>query len=262
MTILIPIDFSDSSIHAAKFALTHYPDAGFCLLHIVNARQAGSTILVDINEDLQKFFHERMVKTLAELEMLFTDTKIEGKVEVGFFSETLVEEIENSEANLVVIGTNGASSIDEILLGSNAYLAIKNSSIPLLVIPPNHSLATPKRILFTSDFEDDLADKVVQPILDFKNKFNADMHVLHVSHSGAEDDVKMKINHLIDDVVSRFHVVGEENVENTIVEYADEHEFDLIVLAPKSRGIIRGLFHQSTTKKVSAGMKTALFVIK
>lgn len=262
MTILIPIDFSENAIHAAKYALTHYPEASFYLLHIVNVRQAGATMAVNINNDLQKFYQNRMVKTQAELETLFPAASINIKVEIGLFSETIIEEIENCKADLLVIGTKGASSIDEVLLGSNAYLAIKIASIPLLVITASHSLEAPKKILFASDFEGDLSDKVVQPVLDFKNKFNIEMQVIHVTHSGEMEHVKMKINHLIDDAVSRFHVVNDENIENTIVEYAKENEFDFIVLAPKYRGMIKNLFHKSVTKKISASAKTALLILK
>ena len=85
MTILIPIDFSENSIHAARYAMTHYPEAAFTLLYIVNVRQAGATMVVDINGDLQKFYRKRMVKTIAELEGKFRKIKMEGKVEIGLF---------------------------------------------------------------------------------------------------------------------------------------------------------------------------------
>lgn len=262
MTILIPIDFSDNSLKAVNYALKHYGDANIKLLHIVNARQAGATIVIDINSDLQKFYQKRMVKTRAELEAKYPKAKIEGKVEIGLFSETIVEEIENCNADLIVLGTKGASGVDEILLGSNAYLAIKNSTIPLLIINPTHNLEAPKKLLFASDFEGDLKDNVVQHVLNFKNKFKADMHVIHVNHSGEGNDVKLKINHLIDDVVERFHVVNDENIENAIVDFAQKEEFDFIVLAPKNRGLIRSLFHKSVTKRICASAKTALFIIK
>ncbi|MDX1350764.1 MAG: universal stress protein, partial [Putridiphycobacter sp.] len=105
MTILIPIDFSETSLKAAHFAMKHYADAKFKLLHIVNARQAGATMVVDINSDLQKFYQKRMIKVQAELEQKFPNVKIEGKVEIGLFSETIVEEIENCSADLLVLGT-------------------------------------------------------------------------------------------------------------------------------------------------------------
>ena len=262
MTILIPIDFSETSLKAAHFAMKHYADAKFKLLHIVNARQAGATMVVDINSDLQKFYQKRMIKVQAELEQKFPNVKIEGKVEIGLFSETIVEEIENCSADLLVLGTKGASGVDEILLGSNAYLAIKNATIPLLIINPSHPMVAPKKLLFASDFEGDLEDNVVQHVLNFKNKFKAEMHVIHVNTSGEGDDVKLKINHLIDNVVERFHIVNDENIENAIVEFAEKENFDFIVLAPKYRGIIRGLFHKSVTKRICASARTALFVIK
>ena len=131
-----------------------------------------------------------------------------------------------------------------------------------MVINAEHTMAPPTRLLFASDFEGDLEDKVVKPVLDFKNKFNAEMHVIHINHSGEGDDVKMKINNLIDKVVDRYHIVNDENIENAIVEFAQEEGVDFIVIAPKYRGVIAGLFHKSITKRISASARSALFILK
>ena len=262
MNILIPIDFSNNSIQAAKFGLTHYTEANITLLYIVSVRQAGATMVMDINQELRVLNLKKMEGMVEELKTSFPNAKLAGKVEVGLFSETVVEEIENTEADALILGTKGASGIDEVLLGSNAYLAIKNAPIPLIVLNESYGLKPPKKILLASDFEGDLSDKVVQSLIDFKDKFGAELHVIHISDSGRGDNVKLKINHLIDDIVDRFHVIVADNIEDEIVSYAIDNQYDFIALAPKYRGIIKNLFHQSVTKKISASAKTPLLIMK
>lgn len=262
MNFLIPIDFSSNSIQAANFAFEHYPNASFHILHIVNVRQAGATLVIDINEEIKKANEKKMAKLELEINNTYPNHDLKFKVEIGLFSETIIEEIETTKADIIVLGTKGASGIDEILLGSNAYLAIKNSTIPLIIIPENYGLKAPTKVLIASDFEGNLSDKSVKPIIDFKEKFKAEIHVLHVADSEESDSVKLKINHLIDDMVDRFHIVEDDNIEDAISLYMTENDFDFLVLAPKYRGIIRNLFHQSVTKKISAKAKSPLFIIK
>ncbi len=262
MNFLIPIDFSENSLRAARFALTHYPNGNFTLLHIVNVRQAGATMVVDINHELKASSRKKMDSTLEDFEKEFPDRAIKAKVEVGQFAETILQETDNTQADFIVMGTKGASGLDEVLLGSNAYLAIKDSLIPLIVINSSYDLKAPQKVLLASDFEGDLKNEVVKPLIDLKHKFNAEIHVIHITPMGEGSRTRMKINSLIDDEVERFHIIESDNIENAIANYVSEHDYDFLVLAPKYRGIIKNLFHQSVTKRICASARTPLIVLK
>jgi len=262
MNLLIPIDFSKNALNAARFAFTNYPGSNFTLLNIVHSKQAGAIMAVNINQDLKVVHQGKMTKTIVDFKNDFQNLNITGKVEIGLFAETIIEEIENTSADIIVLGTNGSNRMDEVLFGSNAYLAIKNSSVPLIIIPENYDLKPPKKILLASDFEGNISNETAQPLLDFINRFGAEIHVLHISRPDQINKVKARINSTLDNEIHKFHIIASDDVINDIITYAKKHDFDFLALAPKYRGIIKNLFHKSVTKQVSALAKCPIFIMK
>ncbi len=261
MKILIPTDFSDNAKVALDYAIANFPKASFTLLHITYLQQAGATMVVDVNLELKEQGEKRMNAYVEELNKAFPDKNIKGKVEMGYFSETIIEELEVDDYDLLVLGTKGASGVKEVLIGSNTADAIKHVECKMIVVPHQTKIKPPKHILLSSDFTSESLKLEYKIIDGLRELFNAEIDLLHVfkSFERLED---ISYSDLMEKKEVDIHVLENDNVEETILEFAHENNFDMIALVPKNRGFIRNIFHHSVTKKISMHTDVPLFIWK
>ncbi|MDL2316726.1 universal stress protein [Desulfovibrio sp. OttesenSCG-928-A18] len=66
----------------------------------------------------------------------FSGVKATGKVVNGYAAEEILNMIEQSGADLLIMGTHGRKGIDRILFGSVAEKIVKSSPIPVMTVRP------------------------------------------------------------------------------------------------------------------------------
>jgi len=261
MKILLPTDFSNNAKKAIDYAIQCFPNADFTLLHIVYLHQAGSTMIVDINHELVKANQPKINELILQLKQKNSQLKIKGKVDVGFFSQTIIELTQEIEIDLIILGTKGSSGLEEVLIGSNAADVVKNVNKPILIVPHNCEVKCPQHILLSSDFSPESQKKEMNLIDTIRTYFNAQLDLLHVFSS--KDKTKdVNYSDLIEKKEVEIHVISSEIIEDAILSYAHEKKYDLITLIPKDRGLIRNLFHHSITKKLSMHSDIPLLIWK
>lgn len=138
--ILVPIDFSETSLRALRLAvnLTH---AGNVRLHLVNI---GVTPYVDVGpygasvpavliaaNDHMAAEAKSALERVAR-EEIPQGVEVHTHVRTGFPPEEILAEAAESKADLIVIGTHGRTGVERVLLGSVAERVIRAAKIPVL----------------------------------------------------------------------------------------------------------------------------------
>lgn len=76
-------------------------------------------------------------KTMQDfVEEHFKGVKATGKVVNGYAAEEIISLIDNSGADLLIMGTHGRKGIDRILFGSVAEKVVKSSKVPVMTVRP------------------------------------------------------------------------------------------------------------------------------
>lgn len=139
--ILVPIDFSDfnQTVIAKALDYAKLTQADVFLIHVatldlgVIVSETGFTYLPELEDTALK-------EEAEQLEIL--QKEIQGKgfncqaiIKQGIPADIILEEANSISADLIVIGSLGHNTLYNMLIGSVASEVIKNSKIPLLVIP-------------------------------------------------------------------------------------------------------------------------------
>jgi len=125
-TIVAPIDFSEASQNALRFAAELSKRTSAQLI-VVNIIQGG--------EDMEQV-KSKLDYTTSTLKKSFgADLPCESIAMSGNFVSTLKELINIQQPDLLVMGTKGASGLKKILIGSNTVKVLSNVTLPVLVIP-------------------------------------------------------------------------------------------------------------------------------
>ena len=218
-------------------------------------------MVVDINQELKNINQPKMDDLVRELSQELPHVQFKGIVEIGLFTQTIIEVVETLKTDLVILGTKGSIGIKETLIGSNAADALKNLRTPMIIVPKNSEALAPKKILLASDFSSEsqvIESNIIDVIRDY---FEAQLDLLHIFHSYDNID-SISYSKLIESKEIDVFVEKSENAEESILDFAHEKNHNLITLATSDKGIIKNLFHDSITKKMSMHSDIPRFIWK
>ena len=139
--LLCPLDFSESSLAAVRFAfsLAEEADARLTLLHVVEW-PADDELLVEQFDtpELRRTVEERATR---RLEALVTDDvktwcRPAAKIGYGKPYRQILETARNEASDLIVIGIRGRNPLDLVLFGSTTNHVVRRASCPVLTLRP------------------------------------------------------------------------------------------------------------------------------
>lgn len=262
--IIVPIDFSEQSEFALEAAanLAQKYGSELIVLHMLELSNAILTTNgTAINDEAVFYLKLAEQKFEAFLDKPYLEgVKVTPIVKhFKVFSE--VNEVANEhEANLIVMGSHGASGVKEALIGSNTEKVVRNSDIPVLVIKHNPILLDFENAVFASDFSDD----AVKPYLNAKvtfDKLGAKMHLVYVNspdgnfRSSAEIDKKVSLflKKADGDLsnISKVNVVSDYSIEKGILNFSSIIGADLIAVATHGRKGLAHFFEGSISEDIA-----------
>ena len=131
--ILVPTDGSEPSINAFTTAL-ELSEAFGCeilLLNVINTSALNVYGYVVSNEELKKFADDAMDKTLSNREI---KVPVEKKIVIGHPAYVIIEEIENEDIDLVIMGSRGLGAFTGSILGSVSQRVLQNTTCSVMVV--------------------------------------------------------------------------------------------------------------------------------
>jgi nucleotide-binding universal stress UspA family protein len=171
--------------------------------------------------------------------------------------QEIITEAKSFQADLIIMGTRGASGLDRIFFGSNTSSVIENATCHVLAVPIHTKPAVPKKIVFATDYKDSDM-RTLKELARVANGINAEILILHVSRSESKADRDM-IEQFSKTVAQQtglpqpyYYVMSHEDTSKGIDYFADSLEADLISLSPRKRSVFSKLFDSSLTKKMAS----------
>jgi nucleotide-binding universal stress UspA family protein len=136
--ILVPTDFGESSSRALTMAIEFATQYGslltlFHAYEIPSYAYPGSIgIAVDLLSPIQEAAKAQFDELLARLREQVPAAN--GILGVGSPWQEITQQIAETNADLVVMGTHGRSGVRHILLGSIAETIVRTSRVPVLTV--------------------------------------------------------------------------------------------------------------------------------
>jgi len=155
--ILCPVDFSSASLHAVDQAsvLARWYHASITALHVCNPSEAPP-------DSHQRVSDSDEIRLSSEVRALFGAAIRDGLpvnviVGAGQPQRVILERAAMLPADLIVMGTHGATGFEHLVLGSVAEKVLRRAGCAVLTVPPhaNRTSTLPfKRVLCAVDFSE------------------------------------------------------------------------------------------------------------
>ena len=139
-TILVAVDFSDSSDNAFQMAraLAEQFSSTLLILHVINepVDLRGFYVPHISFDKLEEEIEEGAKKLMASFCRQHAGgfENIEPLIVPGMPYEEIIKQAETRGADLIVLGTHGRTGLDHVLFGSTAEKVVRKSKVPVLTV--------------------------------------------------------------------------------------------------------------------------------
>jgi nucleotide-binding universal stress UspA family protein len=289
--IVVPTDFSDASISAAKWASQQLaPDAEIILAHAVELphRPLFAHDALPTHEVIKQAVLDFATTRLDEIAHFQSAGRVRREIRRGR-PETVVQQlVKEFDADLVVIGPHGDRPRTNKFLGSTADRIVRTAPVSVLVATqPRHQ--RPTHLLVPVDDADD-TPTILSRVRQFADEWDARVTLLHVwsnalysyvasiSYAEAHDDAKAvhDIQETIDGEGRRWLdalantgfrddrvdvLIAHGNAGDVILSFANKIDPDLIVLGRRGSGLVAPALMGSTVGTVLHGARCPVLVV-
>jgi nucleotide-binding universal stress UspA family protein len=273
--ILVPTDFSSCADNALDFAVQSAKilTTELVLLHVFDITGYIYPGSVGTDFEYEESLLDEAIDKLAELknkiekeeEITVSTLVYKGNVTVG-----ILKTVDDLGSDFIIMGTVGASGLKEKLIGSETAAIIGKTRVPILVIPEQYKWKKPKEILLTiNHFEEEPAflDYIFEIAYLFSANINAivftnsdDEEVIIVDHSNDAFQYEKKIKERYKVEAFSLRELSGSGFENTLEEYIEQHNIDLLAMVTYKRSFFYRLFHPSISKRMSYHTKIPLLI--
>ncbi len=150
------------------------------------------------------------------------------------------------------MGITGASKFEEVLIGSTAISVVKNTKVPVIIIPPNAKCDKIERVMLACDYKKVEETAPLQPIKELLEATNAKLLVLNINQrQGSTDKSQNELLQMLHNYNPEIHSINTEDFIGGINDFAASNNIDMIITIPKKHGLFEGLFKESHTKQLA-----------
>ncbi|MGF1534071.1 MAG: universal stress protein [Bernardetiaceae bacterium] len=280
--IFVPVDFSPNAYQALRYAtaMAAQTGAAITVAHIFEIKMAPD----GINMPPADYIHSLTEAKTGEIERYMatfieqlghptyaTDNKpivFQTLVQEGFLVSELIALTQPGSYDLIVMGTKGANGIARLLWGTVTAEVIEKAKIPVLAVPEAADFQNLEKIVYATDLKIDESPNI-ETLRSFAEIFGARLTCLHISTTaervteGAQRMLSLEEKFYFTPISKLdFKLLRGERVEQSLQEYLDAEQPQMIAMKPHQRGFIDNLFHASMTRKMVLHTSIPLLTLK
>lgn len=264
MKILCPTDFSRHSKIALEYAINLANDIG-ATIHILSVYQVNksSTSFMSMDTIIRENTEEDMKQLLAGLGPLIKKDNLPvTKVAKGETVSIILQYAKQLEMDLIVMGTQGDSSMRTILFGSTTRKLSQKTNIPVLAIPEEvaHRLTSNRFVLSLDDkmLKDENVFKVPKEIAE---KLNLKIDILHIVTENKDMPFDPFISEYLGDLLGELHLTEGKDPVVEIKKFVEKENVGMLMMIRREKSFWKQLFTKGNTSEEIAKTNIPLLII-
>lgn len=264
-TLLVPTDFSENANNAIEYALEIAKATGkkLVLFNVYIPSVAPYTMIGPvITENLDStlaLIKEKLDVICRTLQEEYPTVQCSSRIAVGEIVSEIITAAEETKAEMIIMGTQGDSKIENLFFGSNTSAVIERASCPVLSVPFSAPFHVPKKMLFATNFSYHDLNGAVQ-LTAIARAFNASIIIAHVmvGKETLEHEKPMiekfskEVGLLTDYPKISYRILSDNTVSMGLDNVIAETQADLMALSTRKRTLFEKFYNPSLTRKFSA----------
>ncbi len=256
--ILSPIDFSENSLNALRYAAAYARTTGAAI----------SILYVDSPDDATDALKENLsidhLMDLLKKSDYLSGIKTNAIFETGNVAALILEAAQKNDIDLIVMGTQGAGNLKRNLVGTITSHVVGKSSCPVLAVPASATYKPIRKVVLAIDLAQ-RTDKIIEEIVNLVKVQKAAILMVYVGEDKSGRFERDELTNAIKARTGYNRVVAkllESSEFPTVLEsYSIDIEADILVMITHHRGVFESIFDPSQTKMFAYHTRIPLFVV-
>jgi len=277
-TVLIPVDFSDTTENLLKYAADfcvdtdvervillkcHYVSSYEQLLPSADFVQLSADSIASEKRDLVEKLRaaakllQKKCKNCVEIQTVFSDLSLVRAIH---------EQIANKQPNLVMIGSDKTSGESKNRSGEQIVAIAKTSSIPVMIIPSNVQYQKIAKAVVPCDFAATARLGALKGFHDRQRWLHPQLMVLNVDpkqkHVSNDEQVTEGLSDILKGYDYKVYYSDEKDTVKGILGFARKHDVQLIIALPGKYSFFYNLTHRSITHALALNAIRPVLILK
>lgn len=263
--ILVPTDFSDHANKALDFAIdvANHFGGQITLLHTYKVYSSTGTF-VSVGNYMEEDAAVQMLELVKtkEAKLKRGGTLHSKIVRTDSIARFIAKMADESDFDLIVMGTQGATGLKEIFIGSITNGVIKKTKTPILAIPKDCPYRPFKSIVFAVDQKGVSSHIVTLPLVKLAKRYKAKIQIYHLDTSDDSKGIDTTFDMFLEGVEHSFHYeLNGQNITDCINQFVEDYKAELLCLVRRKRGPLEEIFHDSITSQEAFHSEVPLLVL-
>lgn len=258
--ILVPVGANKNAVSNLQYAidLAAEFDANVYVVSVFQElSKVGNFTKVNaiIKEDTEKRLAE-VVSQVDKKEVSVVTHPIKGGIVDG-----IVRFNKHIPVDLMILSPRCNSISDEVYLGNTSGKLLKETNIPLLIVPEGLAFSKPKKILMA--FKNGIFEKkkALAPVRLFIENFKTEVALLHVETPETTKEMK-QISKGLKKLKNSYKHVENATTFQAVLEHSQSYKPDMLCVVRRKRGFFHKLFEKNIILKKEFHTSKPLLVLQ
>ncbi|MDX1315141.1 MAG: universal stress protein, partial [Eudoraea sp.] len=190
-----------------------------------------------------------------------------GILEADSLLNAIGRHIIDEDIDFVFMGTQGASGIKEVFLGSNTVRLIRNiKNCPVMVVPEQFEIGAYNEILFATDFKHHYKKIELKPLLDIAEITGSAVVVTHIAMEETLDQEQQQLRKLLNGLLEEVDLRYEDiayypNIASRIQEWSRQEHMGMIAMINSRHGFFSTLLREPVVKRIAFHTEVPFLVL-
>lgn len=268
-TILVTTDFSNDANYAVKYAneFAQLTNSKIILLHVIIPLVGKYNIIPGIVAENNATENNDSKKKLADLSTKYLKAENIAVVKFGDPVDEILRTSKEYKADIIIMGTRGATGLQKLLFGSNTVEVVSKSEIPVLAIPLGYKFKKINTIVYSTDLKNTIDE--LMHIIPIAKKLKATIEIFHLnySHIDNEDEYavieeKIELLSYKKIILIKQNATLEKTTIEQITKYILKTKPQILVMFPENKSWFEKVFISSKTEELAYELEVPLLSIR
>lgn len=273
--ILFPTDFSENANNAFVYALkwAEKYEAEIITLHVYELPVLDMSFVdiplyqAEVYQSIEMGSFENFKDQIPILRNIasqhgLSHIPLNNILLSGDLVTNILEIVQKEYIDFVIMGTTGSNGFKGMFLGSNTASVMSGTNTYVIGIPEKAIYQPITKIAFTTQFTIEELDSL-RRLIPIAKKFDAEIECVYIKNetNAVKEIIIADWEVIFREENVRFHIIESNDVQESILEFINQHHINLLTISKHKRGFWEGLFHSSLTEKLSNNVQIPLLVL-
>lgn len=259
--ILVPVGSNDHALNTLQYAIdfAQAENAKIYLVHVYTSPKISGSVL-GLDNIMERDSKEVLKDHLAKVDIKNVDI-VTSTLKGHSIIDTLKQIMKLLQIDLIISSTKNDGADDTLFLGKITGNIIKDTEVPVLIIPAKVKFKPIKKILMTIKSGSIKSVVTLDVLGKIQRTFDAKINLLQVK-TPKLDAADLELNKTLESLIDKLIPTKNATVFQGVLEFLHEEDPDMLCVIRRKRGFFKKLWENDRVKKVDFDSNIPLLVLK